>query len=174
MVKRKRSKNRTELVLMTPERLKKPDVLKQTGHRPQIKSYGERLRARSVINQRQLDAWVRIEQLAEWAEYRGRPKGSHFDSIRGGVEMEETEKYLKARQKLSRLFAALGLMGTAIIEFVVIMGEDADTYAQRVPGWNRHKILGALSIALDISANILGVGYQEDAKDLGSGLRLTV
>ncbi|NQW01662.1 MAG: hypothetical protein HQ483_18305 [Rhodospirillales bacterium] len=165
MAKRRRSKQRVEVALITPERAKKPDVVQSSGGNHQIKSYGERLFARSVIDQRQLDAWNRIEYLAERAEYHGRPRGSHLDGIGGGVEIGETEHYIRARQTLSRLFAALGLMGTSTIEFMVIMGEDAETYADRVPGWNRHKILGGLCIALDIAANVLGIGYREQAQE---------
>jgi hypothetical protein len=161
MAKRKRNPKTPDLVLMTPERARKEDVVKRMGGRHLIKSYGERLMARGVIDQRQLDTWERIEYLAEVAEYKGRPKASHLGSIGGGVELPETEKYIWARKKLANLFGTLGLMGTSLVEFIVIMNEDAETYARRVPGWNRHKILGGLSIALDIAANELGVGYRE-------------
>lgn len=162
MAKRKRKQKTPNLVLITPERAKKEDVVKRPHGKHLIKSYGERLLSRGVINQRQLDAWDRIEYLAEIAEYDGRPRGSHLDSIGGGVEMPETEKYIWARKKLGKLFGSLGLMGTSLIEFIVIMNEDAETYARRVPGWNRHKILGGLSVALDIAANELGIGYREE------------
>lgn len=162
MAKRKRKQKTPNLVLITPERAKKEDVVKRPHGKHLIKSYGERLLSRGVINQRQLDAWDRIEYLAEIAEYDGRPRASHLDSIGGGVEMPETEKYIWARKKLGKLFGSLGLMGTSLIEFIVIMNEDAETYARRVPGWNRHKILGGLSVALDIAANELGIGYREE------------
>jgi len=162
LAKRKRKQTHPDLVLMTPERAKKEDVVRRPHGRHVIKSYGERLLSRGVIDQRQLDAWNRIEYLAQIAEYNGRPKASQLDSIGGGVELPETEKYIWARKKLGNLFGILGLMGTSLIEFIVIMNEDAETYARRVPGWNRHKILGGLSLALDIAANELGVGYREE------------
>lgn len=171
MVKRKRTNKKSVLTLITPERMRKSDVIIRPDKKPQIRNYGERLMARSVINANQLEAWTRIEQLAEGAEYHSRPKGSRLDSIGGGIELAETEKYINARRALSRLFASLGLMGTSVIEFIVIMGEDAETFAQRVPGWNRHKILGALSIALDIAVNVLGIGYKEDVPVVPAGFR---
>ncbi len=158
MRKRKRKSTKPAVITLTPERARKPDVSVGPGGRYHVKSYGQRLLARSVIDQRQLNAWIRIEHLAERADYQGRPRTINYGGIGGGVEISETEQYLRARKTLARLFARLGLVGKTTIEFMVIMGEDADTYANRLPGWNRHKILGALSLALDIAADELGVG----------------
>lgn len=172
MVKRKKTHKSPAPLLMTKERLKKPDVVREKGNKPVIRSYGERLLARSVISPRQFEAWGRLEHLGEKAVYVGRPRGSRLDGTGGGVERLETETYLHARRKLSEVFRVLGVMGAAVIEFMVLMGEDADTFANRAPGWNRHKILGALSLALDIAANVLGIGYRDAVNMDLSGQKL--
>ncbi len=157
MAKRKR-KPKIDLVAMTPEREAKPDVLKRPGRRSVVKSYAEILMGRGALTKRQVDTWTKIEKLAEWAQYGAGPKSSNFDpDARGSISDPgwETERYIRARHTLKDLFQALGKIGTSVVEFMVIMGEDAETFSRRMPNWNRHKVMGALCVALDVAGENL-------------------
>lgn len=126
------------------------------GKRKRVKPYQEILLGRGTLTQEQVDTWTVIERIAEKAGYQAGYATTRLLSASGMVRNDEEAEYIaEARARLQKVLRAVGPDTAGALEFVVILGEDIPTYAQRKTGWNRHQIIGSLRTGLDVAKIVL-------------------